>query len=450
MVPPNYLIATFISFGRTSSARLLFKHEAFPRIPCSLLRHRCFWSANPISGSFNLSISHAFNTPSPIQSSRRGPSRKARSHPSGLLFLSVHSLLCMLFLEILALATHGRIQEVEQSQKWYSKDYGEFSNRSEELQGTPLMFCVDLLFQVIYALQVFITSLVLVIQLTASPVLKLNFTLWRVELVRVSANLIAGLYLVELLYRKCWCSLWGLFAADWIFPLVMFSGERMRLPMVAHHFLTIFVMSFIVVMLDRTHDPSFLLSGLIWIFQATTEQCKFTSSPSEALEVQNLTQTSFLLLSVTFIALAGYRLKWPAHRVCLLLRFSAIQSLICKVAAITGSIYIWAQWQSSNTSSYGIANSIVVWIVTVGLAITQVWGSWVVWKIGDSLEERYRDQEKTEEACGANLPRATSIIEVLQEKNKGSSLTPADSIFTGPNSSSSTSVGVASWDLPDS
>lgn len=128
-------------------------------------------------------------------------------------------------------------------------------------------------------------------------------------------------------------------------------------------------MSFIVVMLDRTRDPSFVLSGLIWVFQATTEQ-------------------------TTFIALAGYRLKWSPSIVRLLLRISAVQSLVFKLAAIAGSTYVWGKWQSSETSSYGIANSIVIWIVTVGLAFTQFWGSYVVWKIGDTLKERYEKQDK--------------------------------------------------------
>lgn len=80
----------------------------------------------------------------------------------------------------------------------------------------------------------------------------MHFTPSRTACIRAASVLIGGLYLTELLYR-----------------------HSMRPAMIAHHVLTIFAMSLTLVMLEERADPSFILSGWCWLFQATTEQLTF-------------------------------------------------------------------------------------------------------------------------------------------------------------------------------
>lgn len=81
----------------------------------------------------------------------------------------------------------------------------------------------------VYVLNVIFTATALATQLVAMPMLRQEYTKFRLDCVKVSGVIITGLYLFELIYR-----------------------ESMRWPMLLHHFSTIFAMSFVVVTLERT------------------------------------------------------------------------------------------------------------------------------------------------------------------------------------------------------
>lgn len=195
---------------------------------------------------------------------------------------------------------------------------------------------------VIYVLQVVVTSAALICQLAVSRLLKNELSVWRFNVLRAAACLIAALYLFELIYRY-----------------------RMTYPMIAHHAITCFAISLSLVMLERLQDPSFALTGLLWIFQATTEQ-------------------------TVFIALFLYRLSAPAKVLGPLFRIAAAQSLVFKLASIGGTVWVWVKYQHSSSRELASAWDALFWICTIGLAFCQVWGAWVVWSMGDSLEKRYQ------------------------------------------------------------
>ncbi|KAJ1024106.1 hypothetical protein NDA16_002945 [Ustilago loliicola] len=213
---------------------------------------------------------------------------------------------------------------------------------------------------VIYILQILITTLALISQLVVLPLLNLSFTLWRLNLLRSSACLISALYLFELIYRY-----------------------RMTYPMISHHLITCFAMSLSFVMLERLQDPSFALTGLLWIFQATTEQ-------------------------TVFLSLFLYRLSAPVKVLKPLFKVSAVQSLLFKFASIGGTVWVWIKYQRKGDAELERAWDGLFWICTIGLGLTQVWGAWVVWKMGESLEKRYA--MKMEESEVAQLKGFAPVL----------------------------------------
>lgn len=197
----------------------------------------------------------------------------------------------------------------------------------------------------IYVLNICITAIALILQLAASPVLGSQITMSRIDCIRAAAILICGLYPFELTHRV-----------------------KMRWPMIIHHFLTLFAIILTCVMLERTQDPSFLSTAIVWLFQATTEQ-------------------------TTFVSLIMYRLRFRPDIVTKWLYFSAVQTLACKFAS---SIYLFV-WlglkQRQDTSQLGLAWSAILVIAVIALAFTQIWGSYVLYVMGKTMQKRYNDAE---------------------------------------------------------
>ncbi|SNX87762.1 uncharacterized protein MEPE_06473 [Melanopsichium pennsylvanicum] len=246
---------------------------------------------------------------------------------------------------------------------------------------------------VIYILQILFTSTALILQLSVLPLLNLNFSVVRLNVLRASACLLAALYLFELVYRY-----------------------RMTYPMIFHHLITCFAMSLSLVMLERLSDPSYALTGLLWIFQATTEQ-------------------------TVFAALFMYRLSAPVRILGPLFGFSAIQSLVFKFASIAATIWVWVKYQKPASAPLYYAWDALYWICTVGLAFTQVWGAWVVWNMGNSLEKRYKQkQEQEQDHQVSNLTPVLTIshgqssqaITIQSSRSASSQFTPD---FEKPNPS---------------
>ncbi|KAK0212270.1 hypothetical protein DFS33DRAFT_14658 [Desarmillaria ectypa] len=146
---------------------------------------------------------------------------------------------------------------------------------------------------VTYCLSTFWTMVAFILQIVASPMLGGYYTWNRIGEARVAAVIISGLYTYELVFRT-----------------------SMRWPLLVHHFCTLFATTFIQIALQIALHPAIASAGLIWLFQATTEQS-------------------------VFIGLILYRLRFPKHVVAPVLKFAAIQSFICKIAS---AIYLLVWW----------------------------------------------------------------------------------------------------------
>ncbi|GAK67468.1 uncharacterized protein PAN0_018d5696 [Moesziomyces antarcticus] len=232
---------------------------------------------------------------------------------------------------------------------------------------------------VVYVLQLVITTLVVAMQLSVCSLISLRFALWKVNVVRACACLIAALYLFELIYRY-----------------------RMTYPMIAHHLITCFAMSLALVMCERLQDPSYVITGLLWIFQATTEQ-------------------------TTFVALFMYRLKAPARMLRTVFRIAAVQSIVFKFASIAGTIWMWIKFQRRADGQLYTAWDALYWICTAGLAVTQVWGAWVVWKMGDSLEQRYSQKSQQEDELQFTPVLVASNAARMQQSRQSSTTASVES-----------------------
>ncbi|KAK9897917.1 hypothetical protein P389DRAFT_210293 [Cystobasidium minutum MCA 4210] len=226
---------------------------------------------------------------------------------------------------------------------------------------------------VMYILNVIYTLVVLILQLIASPMLAEKYTVERADLIKVAATIVSLLYLFEIVYR-----------------------ESMRTQMLIHHSATLFAVCLVSGTLDSTHHPSILVTGLVWLFQASTEQ-------------------------LTFIALLMYRLKYPVRHVAWLLKVSAIQNLIPKFAF---AIYVLVWWGlrqvQNNDTSVDVAYSVILFICLFTLIPVQIYGSWVLVKVADGMLKRVRTEVgKPEEKPypfsnkGAIAGAGTSRVKIL-------------------------------------
>jgi hypothetical protein len=228
-----------------------------------------------------------------------------------------------------------------------------------------------------------------VLQVVSSDVFRFQFPNRSLEQIRTAVTLITVLYLFEMIYR-----------------------EKMRFAMLCHHCLTIFASGFMIVLLDKTQDPSFILTGTLWLFQATTEQ-------------------------LTFVALFGYRLEWHPKILRPMLQFAAIQSLLVKMASVVACIVIWFKYQKDEQvlPSYNRAWDVIIWIAAIGLMATQFWGSWVVWKMGTTLEARYeRKRAERLENTLAQGPITRNPTYALHEDTKNNLDTPSSEYMSYPHS----------------
>ncbi|WWC86258.1 uncharacterized protein L201_001131 [Kwoniella dendrophila CBS 6074] len=188
-----------------------------------------------------------------------------------------------------------------------------------------------------YFMTIVFTAIALALQLVGAPGFRGDWHYWEMRCVRLAGVLTAALYIFELVFRF-----------------------NMRLPLVAHHVLTIFAISLGVTAVEYTQNPTYMLSGLIWLFQATTEQ-------------------------PTFIGLIGYRLKWKKETVAIILKVSAIQTFVFKAASALALLIYWGLHQNFHYNSIDYVWSIFVWIIAIGLFLTQIWGSYITYIIGVNI-----------------------------------------------------------------
>ncbi|KAK0457111.1 uncharacterized protein EV420DRAFT_1765195 [Desarmillaria tabescens] len=191
---------------------------------------------------------------------------------------------------------------------------------------------------VTYVLSTFWTLVAFIIQLIAFPMLLERYTVFNVSLLHVATILISGLYIFELTYR----------------PI-------MRWPLIIHHICTLLAIVFLQIVLQVTSHPAIAVAGLIWLFQATTEQS-------------------------VFIGLFIYRLQYPKSIVKPTLQFSAVQSFICKMAFATYLIVWWGIKLAPDHATFDVALSVILVILISLLMSTQIYGSYAVWCIARSMD----------------------------------------------------------------
>ncbi|GAA5986662.1 hypothetical protein JCM11641_001355 [Rhodosporidiobolus odoratus] len=209
---------------------------------------------------------------------------------------------------------------------------------------------------VTYVLNAFYTTVALICQCMATPALAHSYSQVGIKNITITAVIISALYLFELVYR-----------------------DFMRPSLFAHHFCTLLAIFSLFVTIEKSFHPATVTVGVIWLFQATTEQS-------------------------IFIRLLLYRLRYNPRIVRITLRFAANQSFFVKFVF---AIYLLVEhslklvhFTSTPTDVYF---SVVVYVVGILLLTTQVYGSWAVWAI--SLKLKTRDG-----ASSSSSPSGSSSI----------------------------------------
>ncbi|KAK0486427.1 hypothetical protein IW261DRAFT_797208 [Armillaria novae-zelandiae] len=190
---------------------------------------------------------------------------------------------------------------------------------------------------VTYCLNTFWTTVAFILQIVASPMLGGYYTWDRIGEARMAAVIISGLYIYEMVFRP-----------------------SMRWTLLVHHFCTLFATIFIQVALQIALHPAIASAGLIWLFQATTEQS-------------------------VFIGLILYRLRFPKHVAAPVLKFSAVQSFICKIASAIYLLVWWGIKLAKFHRQIDVALSVMLVLLISVLMATQIQGSYAVWCIAKNM-----------------------------------------------------------------
>ncbi|PBK88470.1 hypothetical protein ARMGADRAFT_970953 [Armillaria gallica] len=190
---------------------------------------------------------------------------------------------------------------------------------------------------VTYCLNTFWTTVAFILQIVASPMLGGYYTWDRIGEARMAAVIISGLYIYEMVFRP-----------------------SMRWTLLVHHFCTLFATIFIQIALQIALHPAIASAGLIWLFQATTEQS-------------------------VFVGLILYRLRFPKHVVAPVLKFAAIQSFICKIASAIYLLVWWGIKLAKFHRQIDVALSVMLVLLISVLMATQIQGSYAVWCIAKNM-----------------------------------------------------------------
>ncbi|WRT64163.1 uncharacterized protein IL334_001092 [Kwoniella shivajii] len=246
-----------------------------------------------------------------------------------------------------------------------------------------------------YLLTIVFTTIALALQLVGSPGFKGEWHYCETRCTRLAAVLTVALYIFELIFRF-----------------------NMRLPLIAHHILTIFAVSLAVTAVEYTQHPGYMLSGIIWLFQATTEQ-------------------------PTFVGLMGYRLKWRRETVATILKISSIQTFVFKAASALALLVYWGLHQNVHYNSIDLVWSIFVWIIAIGLFMTQIWGSYVTYIIGVNILKKRRPSHpirlESTDSSTFDLEKAQPVRS--EQSSKAS--TPSDMVPLGYVTSATQNINIS-------
>ncbi|KAF9037875.1 hypothetical protein BDZ89DRAFT_1129809 [Hymenopellis radicata] len=207
-------------------------------------------------------------------------------------------------------------------------------------------------------LNTFYTTIALLLQLLSSPMLAEKYTLNRMGEIRFACVVVSGLYLYEMIYRS-----------------------NMRWTLLVHHICTLFSLFFMQTALQISLNPAIFSLGVIWLFQATTEQS-------------------------IFIGLLLYRLRYPKRLVQTTLKCAAVQSLyvppletfpvlnearLASIFKMAFAVYLMIWWGlklAKYHQDIDVALSVMLVLIATLLMATQVYGSWAVWCIAVNMDKR--------------------------------------------------------------
>lgn len=116
----------------------------------------------------------------------------------------------------------------------------------------------------------------------------------------------------------------------------------------------------------------------------------------------------------------------PPSTECLLARTSSIPKFVFGVYVLVW----WGLKQRMNTQPTDIAFSVILVLALVTLMFTQVYGSWIVWKISMTVEQRFKpaindaelqDDDKTPVGSGASSLIHPSVLRKYSDSSDSGS-----------------------------
>ncbi|CAG8528344.1 9500_t:CDS:2 [Ambispora leptoticha] len=198
-----------------------------------------------------------------------------------------------------------------------------------------------------YLLEIFWTFVALALQLSVYRLLIRDFNYHDYETAQYMALILVDLYIFELLYRPV-----------------------MRLPLIMHHCITIFLVIFGTYIIQECDNLDILPLAIIILFQATTEQ-------------------------ITFVGLFLYRVKPSLSSRTLF--FAAVQVFILKFSTLVWSYVFWEQHVLPNRDGQSLVKAFNVIFPICGIILfgTQIWSTYVVYKIAIKARRNSKDQKHT-------------------------------------------------------
>lgn len=118
------------------------------------------------------------------------------------------------------------------------------------------------------------TTIALALQLTPIRWAFGYYALWEVKTIRTAGIMISSLYIFELIFRFNMRYPLSVVPDFLALSLLLDSGELMSFSVI-HHCFTILAISLSVTLVEYTQSPTYVVSGIIWLLQATTEQPTF-------------------------------------------------------------------------------------------------------------------------------------------------------------------------------
>ncbi|KAJ6467966.1 hypothetical protein C8R47DRAFT_1325888 [Mycena vitilis] len=213
---------------------------------------------------------------------------------------------------------------------------------------------------VAYVMTTFWSTVALVVQFSAIPILAERYTPDRIDSVKLVALITCGQYIFELIYLP-----------------------KLPTSVLIHHCCTIFSTVLVIYTLQETQNPALAALGLIWLGLATTTQ-------------------------PMYIGLTMHRLRYTKRCVQLTLYFAAVQSLLFKFAL---SIYLYVWWglklASNNRSPIEIAFNVLFVVVVTALMTTQGCGPWAIWCIARGMDRKSDAEKQLQSTSSEDTDSAT-------------------------------------------